>query len=93
MSLKTNHNGAHPRSDLDLGIIPGLGTTSSTLAVVNQIRAIDKLRIYKRQAIGDKNLHLSEEDDEEYGYVTMLNEVKVNLLINAYFAMIVNNNG
>ncbi len=50
--LKTNHHGAHPRSDVDLGIIPSLDTNNPTVAVVNQIRSIDKFRLYTRNAIG-----------------------------------------
>ena len=46
--LKTNKKGAHPASDIDLGFIECLGTSHTTLAVLNQCRAMDKLRIFKR---------------------------------------------
>lgn len=52
--LKSNHKGAHPKSDLDLGIIEGLKHGTTTLAVINQIRMIDKMRIYVRKIINGK---------------------------------------
>lgn len=90
--LKTNHNGAHPRSDIDLGIVPGLATDKSTLAVINQVRTLDKLRIYKKQAIGDRYMQLAEDDYEsENGAVCILSEVKLKEIINTYLSMVLNN--
>ena len=52
--LKSNTKGAHPASDISLGIIESLDTDHESLALVNQIRTIDKFRIFKRQGIGKK---------------------------------------
>lgn len=43
---------AHPRNDVVLGVIPSLSETVQTIAVVNQIRSLDKFRLYTRNAIG-----------------------------------------
>ena len=51
--LKTNKKGAHPASDIDLGCIKELETSHRTLAVINQTRTIDKMRIYSKNAISD----------------------------------------
>lgn len=52
--LKTNIRGAHPNSDINIGYIDQIDTQFETLAVVNQIRALDKMRIYRRQNIKNK---------------------------------------
>ena len=52
--LKSNTKGAHPTSDINLGIIESLDADHESLAVVNQIRSIDKFRIFKRPGIGKK---------------------------------------
>ena len=52
--LKSNTRGAHPASDINLGIIDCLDTEHESLAVINQIRTIDKFRIFKRPGIGKK---------------------------------------
>jgi len=84
--LKSNKNGGHPRSDVDLGIIPCLKTTHSTLAVINQIRSVDKLRIYTKCAIG----HESEfkENDDNMSYVYRLDDRKLDLITQAYINML-----
>ena len=53
--LKSNNKGAHPASDLNLGIINALDSNHESLAVINQIRTIDKLRIYRRPIIRKTN--------------------------------------
>ena len=82
--LKSKHNGAHPKSDIDLGFVKCLNTENSTLAVINQIRTIDKLRIYTRQAIGRKDGQLSDSFSERYITIMRLEKEKVDLIINAY---------
>lgn len=77
--LKSNHNGAHPKSDIDLGMVEGLKYSSSTLAVINQIRMIDKLRIYVRKIINGKEC--------EYDDIKMP-IAKVNAIISAYQRLI-----
>lgn len=49
--LKTNRYGANPHSDVNLGIITSIVTDKETLAVVNQIRALDKMRLYVKPII------------------------------------------
>lgn len=49
--LKTNKNGANPNSDVNLGFISEIITDRETLAVINQIRALDKMRLYVRPII------------------------------------------
>lgn len=61
--LKTNKRGANINSDIDLGIIKELNTTTPTLAVFNQIRTIDKTRIYHKRIIGIQKTN-NEEDNE-----------------------------
>ncbi|MCD8195373.1 MAG: type II toxin-antitoxin system PemK/MazF family toxin [Coprobacillus sp.] len=75
--LKTNKNGPHPNSDIDLGHIEGLGTPYSSLAVVNQIRSIDKIRIYTKQAIGERKPY---SDDA----VTKVDDSVVEEILDAY---------
>lgn len=84
--LKTNKNGAHPRSDVDLGILPCLKTAHRTLAIINQIKTVDKLRIFTRNAIGntDNNENQVQEIEEEY----RLEETKVDLIVQAYVNML-----
>ncbi len=60
--LKTNVRGAHPSSDLNLGIIKDIDNGHETLAIINQVRAIDKYRIFRKPIIGKKY------DLEENGY-------------------------
>ena len=54
LKLKTNMKGAHPKSDVNIGKINEINSEYETLAVVNQIRALDKLRIYRVQNIKSK---------------------------------------
>ncbi len=82
--LKTNHNGAHPMSDLDLGFIKVLRTGKPTLAVINQIRTIDKLRLYLRRAIGCTREELSDRKYEEEYNINRLEEDKLNSILRAY---------
>lgn len=53
--LKSNRNGANPSSDINLGFIEGLVTDRETLAVVNQIRSLDKMRLYINPIINEKS--------------------------------------
>ena len=91
--LKTKHQEAHPRSDIDLGYVDGLNTTNDTLAVANQIRTVDKLRIFTKNAIG-LNVHRDNDDSTGNTFVVnsvpRLNDDKVQLIINHYIMMIVN---
>lgn len=83
--LKSRHSSRiNPKSDVDLGFIPELGTENSTIAVVNQIRAVDKLRLYLRRAIGTKgNSYLADSYAIEKKYTIRLNDSKLNTLLEA----------
>jgi len=52
--LKTNKYGPHPYSDINLGFIDGIVTEHETLAVINQIRSLDKMRIYVNPIINEQ---------------------------------------
>ncbi len=77
--LKTNKNGPHPKSDIDLGIIDGLANSSASVAVVNQIRTLDKLRLYTRSAIGEIK-------DIKSSNIIVLDEKLINKIVYAYMA-------
>lgn len=78
--LKTNKNGAHPASDVDLGYIDDLQSEVKTLGVVNQIRSIDKMRIFSKSKIGDSSIFKSK--------IPVLSDDKVELLLTAYLNFI-----
>lgn len=84
--LKTNHSGAHPRSDVDIGYVKDLNSTHSTLAVINQIRAIDKLRIYSKNTIGKEitNKLAESEKEETNNFIPRLSEHQLERIMNAY---------
>ena len=88
--LKTNHSGAHRRSDVDIGVVEGLGNGGSSLAIINQIRTVDKFRILRTNRIGLKNLKPSiyeketivEEESEPKIY--RLNDKQMKMILCAY---------
>ena len=51
--LKSDKFGAHPKSDVELGFIPEIRTNFQTLAVVNQIRSLDKMRLYSTMVMNE----------------------------------------
>lgn len=65
--LKTNRYGANPHSDVNIGYVTQIVSNAETLAVVNQIRALDKLRLYVKPIIHETitnpegKMHISEE--------------------------------
>ena len=67
--LKSNTKGAHPASDINLGIIESLDTEHESLAVINQIRTIDKFRIFKRPGINKKDEYPTKMNDSEKEYI------------------------
>ena len=79
--LKSNHSGAHVKSDVDLGYIEELNTKESTIAVVNQIRTVDKLRLYLRRIIGVSDYDRNR--DREISIIRLKND-KLNMIIEAY---------
>lgn len=78
--IKTNKHGAHPASDIDLGIIKELSDVHPSLAVINQIRTIDKVRIYSKNAIASSNF----EDNK----IVTLEPNKVEMILTAYLNLI-----
>ena len=82
--LKSKHQGAHPKSDVDLGRIDGLNSENETVAVVNQIRTMDKLRIYMKRAIGTKIETLNDSTFENENTIIRLENSKLNRIIEAY---------
>ncbi len=79
--LKSNHSGAHAKSDIDLGYIKELNTGKTTIAVVNQIRTIDKLRLYLRRIIGVSDY---DKNNEENISIIRLENDKLNMIVEAY---------
>ncbi len=79
--LKTNRFGPHPRSDINIGEVKGLKDGQQTLAVINQIRTIDKLRLYTKQVINGPQ----HENDRLY-----LSKEKVDLILRNYYFLIIN---
>ena len=78
--LKTNKFGAHPASDIDLGYIDSLNSENKTLAVVNQIRTLDKMRIFTKAAIGDSDVFESK--------IPTLDPQKVEKILTAYINLL-----
>ena len=70
--LKSNTKGAHPASDVNLGIIESLDTEHESLAVINQIRTIDKFRIFKRPGIRQREETQNKLNDVERDYTNDL---------------------
>ena len=67
--LKTNFKGAHPASDVNLGFVKDLDSTHESLAVINQIRMVDKIRIYRKASIGKivkPKYALSDVEEDEF---------------------------
>lgn len=87
--LKSKHGEANPKSDIDLGIIEELGTYNSTVAVINQVRTMDKLRLYLKRAIGMKNVEgLSDANNDEKYTIMRLETDKLNKVTEAYIRYI-----
>ncbi len=80
--LKSNHKAQiNPNSDLLLGMIDDLPTASESVAVFNQIRAIDKVRIYTQLAIGPSRTNYRlEESQGNFVKVYRLNDEQLNKL-------------
>ncbi len=83
--LKSKHSSyVNPKSDVDLGYIQDLGNKNSTVAVVNQVRTIDKLRLYTKRIIGMKyESRLADNYQLEDKPILRLTKEKFNLLLEA----------
>ena len=83
--LKSNHGEVHRKSDVDLGIIKELNTFNRTIAVVNQVRTIDKLRIYLKRVIGVSDINkINELNEVTENTIMRLENYKFNMVMNAY---------
>ena len=92
--LKSFHKEINPRSDVKLGHIVGLGGQNETVAVVNQVRTIDKFRIYLRGIIGTKyHWQLSDSYSSSNRHIMRLNEDKLNMVLEAYKKYLLNELG
>ena len=70
--LKTNRYGGNPSSDINLGYITDIISDSETLAVINQVRSLDKLRMYVRPIIhlpSDENNNIIKLNDEQMALI------------------------
>ena len=89
--LKTNHSGCHPKSDVDLGIVPGVFSQNSALAVANQVRTVDKLRVFTKNCIGQRNVSKDDQvnfkSDGEHSIPRLENE-KVDLIVGTYLRLV-----
>ncbi len=75
--LKSNKKGYVQRGNIDLGKIEGIPTPYTSIAVVNQIRTLDKVRIYTKNAIGEVK-------EIEEGPISVLSAHDVNRIIVEY---------
>ena len=91
--LKTNHTGGHYRSDVVLGVVKDLSETAQTIAVINQIRSVDKFRILRKNQIGLKrfpiNIYEEEKEiQESQPEIKRLSETQLSIVRNAYLNFI-----
>ena len=94
--LKSKHRDAHPKSDYDLGFIPELDTDHATLAVINQVRTIDKLRIFTKRAIGkfgEMKITVNEDRMKTEQLIPRLNNEEVDKILNLYIGYMVLGDG
>ena len=78
--IKTNKHGAHPASDIDLGYIKSLNSQHKSVAVINQIKTLDKVRIFSKSAISDSDLF----EDEP----PRLEDEKLKMILTAYLRFV-----
>lgn len=83
--LKTKHHDANPTSDVAIGKIPDLLTDKETIAVFNQIRGIDKIRIYRFGIINGKK-------SEREGPISKLNDEQMKKIRSAIYQTIIDGN-
>ncbi|HKM11317.1 MAG TPA: type II toxin-antitoxin system PemK/MazF family toxin [Bacilli bacterium] len=73
--LKTRHHEPNPMSDVNIGKLHNVTEDKETLAVINQIRGLDKLRIYQKGLIKDGSLN------KDRGPITILNEKQMDKIV------------
>ena len=81
--IKSKKKEAHPASDIDLGYIKELNSDHPSVAIINQIRTIDKVRIFSKHAISEGN--------PEENKIPILEDEKMELILTAYINFIKGN--
>jgi len=81
--LKTRHHEPNPMSDVNIGKLCNVSDDKETLAVINQIRGLDKLRIYQKGLIKDGNLN------KERGPITILKAEQMDKIITGINQLII----
>ena len=61
----------NPASDIMVGEIENLGNSKEAIAVINQIRTIDKRRLFDAQTIANLSKYISDEMIGEYSEITV----------------------
>lgn len=80
--IKTNRLGGNRKSDIDLGIIEGISEEGTkSLAIINQIRTVDKMRIYSKNIINGES-NIIDKDP------IVLSKKKLDLIKSAYLNLI-----
>lgn len=83
--LKSKHHEPNPTSDVLIGRIPEIATDRDTIAVFNQMRGIDKLRIYRYGIINGKRT-------VNNGPIAILNNIQMGKIHDAIIQTIINGN-
>ena len=60
----------NPASDLLLGTIPGIANGKESIAIINQIRVIDKRRMFDKAAIEHFNQYIANSEYKDYHLIT-----------------------
>ena len=58
-------------SEVYIGQIPGVANGKETIAIINQLKTIDKRRLYDKAAVLNFNNHLKHEEVKDYAEITM----------------------
>ena len=86
-SLKLNKP-LNPASDINLGIIKGINGGNQSVAVVNQIKTIDKRRMFNGPALDNLNKLIGDSNIEDYSLITAQNK-RIFRLTNEQFTKLV----
>ena len=60
----------NPASEIFIGQIPGITNGKDAVAMINQIRAIDKRRLFDREEISNFNQYAKNKDIKDYDEIT-----------------------
>ncbi len=78
----------NPASDINLGIIRGINGGNQSIAVVNQLKTIDKRRMFNGPVLDDLNKLIGDSDVEDYSLITVQNK-RIFRLTNEQFTQLV----